>query len=1076
MLNGNHIIRTISLITILLAIRVAPVTAATLWEFKFNETGTSPANTGTGSPAPALVTKQAFYGAAADLHGANASGVSGQVGDRALDLSGITSNNGGYAGFTFLPQLNVANASCTAIQNLTTLTLSGWYNAMDTLTRSTYKGDAKLITFSQYLLGIGVDFATTDSNKNEIRVMLDGATLYFDITATMNFSNTNKWFFWAVTYDGTLGANNTKLYLGTRSSPVTQMGATQTANSGTLESTTTDFSLNGGNGSGTLKGLQDNVRVDNVVMTLAELESRRVMDAAADIAVYGKNNLIANGDVTPVLGDGTDFGSAMPASITVTNSFTITNAGADILYLTGTPPITLSGPTGDFTVSTGSTVTNIPAHSSTTFKVLFAPTTTGTRTGLVSMANNVAAKNPYSFSIQGNGIGVEPVIGVVGNGLAINYADMNPTEAVGTDFGGVNITGVALTNTFTITNSGNALLALMGGTPVTLTGDTGDFTLDTEGMSSSVAAGASTLFKLIFDPSLAGARTGLVSIASSDGHLNPFIFAVQGTGQKPMIGISGNGNSIPSGDITPALADRTDFGVTDLTLGPPVTNVFIVTNSGTATLGLTGAPPVSLTGHIADFTVSQNPGTPIAAGSSTVFKIVFKPTGIGLRTGVVSIVNNDGDKTPYVFNIKGLATVAINTIPYSENFESYPANYQLAATNGWSAQYATMGIVTSDNYTNTYVGAFPIQGPHQQSLLIDGRVTNTFSASTHSNIWVDMILEAKYWTNSTLPSASILSNAQFALCITTNRHLAVWNCPSSPTPTRAWTELLDTDLSTNTYARITVEMDYTRDTNNYCHFRVWVNEALSVNPRMWYAAANTNGSSLRKITGEGLFHMDDLTVSPVTPYAPVSIFASSLGYGSIVPTGTVTVSYGSSANFTNLPSLWYHVGTVTVDGASMGAPPFYSFTNVKASHTIEARFAPDVVLSNTPKWWLVAANPAWTNDWDAAAAHDQDGDGLSTWEEYITGTHPTNPSSVFDVQITSASGQSLVSVPTIEAGIQYEGLNRYYSLEFRTNLMTGTWDPVSGLTDVRATGQVLVCTNLANSTNRFYRGKVRLGP
>ena len=1076
MLSGNQTTGTLAAVAGLLTVLAGTGAAATLWEFKFNETGTSPANTGTGSPAPALVTKQAFYGTSSDLHGADGSGVSGQAGDRALDLSGITTNGGVYAGKTFPPQINVANANCTPIQNLTTVTLSGWFNAQAPITKGTYKGDAKLMSFNNYLIGFGVEFSTPDAAKNQIKVVLDAATLYFDVTPIMNFGDTNKWYFWAVTYDGNLSATNARVYMGTLGSAVAQVGAAQTANGGALDSTTTDFSLNGGNGSGTLKGFQDNVRVDNVVMTLAELETRRVTDASADVAIYGKGNLITNGDITPIVADGTDYGSAMPAGMAVTNIFTITNSGSAVLYLTGATPIMVAGHAGDFAVDTGSTSTNIAARSSTTFKVVFAPTTTGARTGIVSVANSVAAKNPYTFSIKGNGIGVEPVIGATGKGLAIGSADMVPDSADGTDFGGADIAGVAVTNTFTITNAGLALLTLTGGTPVTLTGDTGDFAVDTAGMSSSVAAGSSTSFRLVFDPVTAGLRTGIVSIASDDADMNPYTFAVQGTGQKPVIAVSGKGIQIASGDTTPALADGTDFGGADLMLGPSVTNAFTITNTGAADLHLTGGPPVRITGHTSDFTVCMNPATTIAAGASTTFKIAFDPTVIGIRTGVVSIANNDGDKTPYVFSIKGNSGVAINSIPYSEAFESYPDGFLLAGTNGWNAAYPTMGVVTTNDYTHSYAGAFPIPGPHQMALRVDGRVANTFTASSHTNVWVDMVLESKHWTNSALPSASVMSNAQFALCITTNRHVAVWNCPSPPAPACAWTELLDTDAPADSYVRVTVEMAYVRDATNYFHYRVWVNESPSVSPKTWYAAANTNWNSLRKITAEGLFHMDDLTVQTATPFAPVSIVASSLGYGSILPAGTIEVPYGSTASFTNIPSTWYHVGSVTVDGANRGAPPVYTFTNVTAGHTILVRFAADTALSNTPNWWLAAANPAWTNDLNTASTNDQDGDGLVTWQEYIAGTHPTNPLSVFDVDLTWSNGQWLVTIPTVEPGTQYEGLNRYYSLESRTNLVAGTWEPVPGLTDVRATGQTLICTNLAGSTNRFYRGSVRLAP
>ena len=1083
MCSGNHTRRALAAAAGVFTLLAGTGAASTLWEFKFNETWPVAANTGTGSPAPHLITRRANgWPTLYDLHGADGSGVSGLAGDRALDLSGINTNGGLYTGHTAGPQLSIVNSNCTAIQNLTTLTLSGWFKALYPIEKTPYSKSAILMNFSEYSginlgnNGFGVQISTTTATKNQISVILDKATLYFDVTAIMGFSDTNKWYFWAVTYDGTLTNNNANLYMGTPGSSVAQVGAALTANYGTLETNTTDFFLSGGSGSGTIKGFQDNVRVDNVVLSLAELEARRVMDVAANIALYGRGTLIPNGNGTPIPEDATDFGNAMPSSLAVTNVFAITNWGADVLLLTEATPVVLSGNTGDFTVITDSLSTNIAARSSTTFKVVFAPTTTGTRTGLVSIANNVASKNPYTFTIKGNGITVEPVIGALGKGRTIGNGDRSPSGSDGTDSGAADITGMAITNTFAITNGGLALLTLTGGTPVTLTGDTGDFLVDTAGMATSVAAGSSTSFRIIFNPGVSGLRTAVVNLASDDAHLNPFTFAVQGSGQKPLIVVSGKGTPITSGDTTPAMADGTDFGGTDLMQGLSLTNVFAITNSGPGALLLTGGTPVSLTGNISDFTVCANPATTLMSGASTSFKIVFAPTLPGIRTGTVTIANNDSDRTPYLFGIQGFAAVATNSIPYGETFESYPVGYELAATNGWSARFSPMGVVTTTLYASTYTGAFPLPGTHLKTFRIDGLVTNTFIATSCSNVWVDMILESKSWTNSTPPSESMLTHAQFALCITTNHHVAVWNCLAPPSPTCAWTELLDTTVPEDSYVRVTVEMDYVRDTTNYFHYRLWVNEVASVTPKIWYAAAKTNWNSLNRITCEGLFHLDDLSVQTLNPYGSLSILASSLGHGSIVPAGTITVPYGATASFTNTPSPWYHIDTFTVDGTPLGAPPVLTFTNVKAGHTIQASFAPDTVLSNTPSWWLAQANPAWTNNLNAAATNDQDGDGLQTWEEYIAGTNPTNPASVFGLQIVWTNNAWQVSVPTIEPGAQYDGLKRYYSLESCADLLSGTWTPLPGLTDIRASGSVLICTNLTVATNCFLKGKVRLAP
>src|SRR5204862_73849 len=63
--------------------------------------------------------------------------------------------------------------------------------------------------------------------------------------------------------------------------------------------------------------------------------------------------------------------------------------------------------------------------------------------------------------------------------------------------------------------------------------------------------------------------------------------------------------------------------------------------------------------------------------------------------------------------------------------------------------------------------------------------------------------------------------------------------------------------------------------------------------------------------------------------------------GSIAPSGTTVVNYGSGQSYTITPALHYHVPDVLVDGASVGAVASYTFTNVTADHTIAASFAID---------------------------------------------------------------------------------------------------------------------------------------
>jgi hypothetical protein len=126
----------------------------------------------------------------------------------------------------------------------------------------------------------------------------------------------------------------------------------------------------------------------------------------------------------------------------------------------------------------------------------------------------------------------------------------------------------------------------------------------------------------------------------------------------PEMDVSGYGNSIADGDMTPSTSDGTDFGSV-LVVGGTNPNTFTITNTGALPLHLTGSPLVEIGGaHPGDFNVTVNPSTPIAAeGGTTTFTITFDPTDVGLRTATVSIANDDTDENPYNFAVQGTGYV-----------------------------------------------------------------------------------------------------------------------------------------------------------------------------------------------------------------------------------------------------------------------------------------------------------------------------------------------------------------------------------------------------------------------------------
>ncbi len=125
----------------------------------------------------------------------------------------------------------------------------------------------------------------------------------------------------------------------------------------------------------------------------------------------------------------------------------------------------------------------------------------------------------------------------------------------------------------------------------------------------------------------------------------------------PEMDVFGNSQSIPSGDVNPSMADDTDFGY--VATSETASHTFTIQNTGTLALNLSGPPFVTLSGaNAADFSVSLQPTSPVAAGDSTTFTVTFTPSADGLRQAVISIANDDSNENPYTFAIQGHAANA----------------------------------------------------------------------------------------------------------------------------------------------------------------------------------------------------------------------------------------------------------------------------------------------------------------------------------------------------------------------------------------------------------------------------------
>ncbi len=91
-------------------------------------------------------------------------------------------------------------------------------------------------------------------------------------------------------------------------------------------------------------------------------------------------------------------------SFSTITPFQINNIGTATVLLTGTPVIQQGGThTSDFQIRQTFTSATIPVAGSSSFEIVFQPSSEGFKTAFVTIANNDATKNPFTFQLVGYG-------------------------------------------------------------------------------------------------------------------------------------------------------------------------------------------------------------------------------------------------------------------------------------------------------------------------------------------------------------------------------------------------------------------------------------------------------------------------------------------------------------------------------------------------------------------------------------------------------------------------------------------------------------------------------------------------
>jgi hypothetical protein len=257
-----------------------------------------------------------------------------------------------------------------------------------------------------------------------------------------------------------------------------------------------------------------------------------------DIHVTGGGLDILNGDMTPRVEDGTDFGPVLLGAGGVAHTFTVRNVGGGTLNFTDPPNPKLTGPNAaDFLVTVGVSSPVSPGES-VNFTIRFDPGGVGLRQATVTIDSDDPDEPFYDFAVQGTGQAPGPEIDVRGNGLSIAAGDTTPRPEDGTDFGSVQ-SGGSVEHTFTIANTGDASLNFTNPPNPKVTGPFAPDFVVTSGVTPPVAPGGTVTFTLRFTPSGLGLRQATVTIDSDDANEGAYTFTVQGDGSDDGTGLQG---------------------------------------------------------------------------------------------------------------------------------------------------------------------------------------------------------------------------------------------------------------------------------------------------------------------------------------------------------------------------------------------------------------------------------------------------------------------------------------------------------------------------------------------------------
>ena len=436
---------------------------------------------------------------------------------------------------------------------------------------------------------------------------------------------------------------------------------------------------------------------------------------------------------------------------------------------------------------------------------------------------------------------------------------------------------------------------------------------------------------------------------------------------------AGAGGTIsPSGEVDAGIGSNvtftitpdTGFGISDVRIDDvPIGMISTYTFNYVAEDHTISASFISLNPYTITSTAGTG-GTIDPSGTKTVYEGTSQTytisAGIGYRIDDVVVDGTSvGAVSSYTFtNISGNHTIAASFVPIP--------TYTIIISEGSGGSISPGGTVSVNEGSNVTFNIDPDEGYYIVEVVVDGNSVGAVSSYTFTNISAGHTISATFAIRTFTLTASAGANG------TINPSGVVsLNYGSSQSYTL-------TPSSGYKVSNVLVDNVSVGSPSSYTFSNIDANHVISVSFTMITNIINASAGQGGTITPQGNvsvnygasqtfsfaaatgYYISDVkvdnasqgaitsytfnnvtsghTISAVFTAITFSLTGSAGSGGSISPSGTTTVNYGSDRTFTVIPATGFVISDIKVDNVSLGPVSSYTFNYVTADHNIEASF------------------------------------------------------------------------------------------------------------------------------------------